>query len=121
MSKLIPIGSYLPRNDGCWIWQGNITADGYSRFNEGKKARKAHRVIYELKFGPVPVGFELHHTCGVRSCVNPDHLRALSKGDHAKAHWKTHCKHGHELSGENIYVRSNGSRVCRRCNNQHKP
>lgn len=28
---------------------------------------------------------------------------------------QTHCKHGHPLSGENLFINRNGSRVCRKC------
>ena len=36
------------------------------------KMRKAHRVFYERRHGPVPKG--LDHLCRVTLCVNPDHL-----------------------------------------------
>lgn len=29
--------------------------------------------------------------------------------------YKTHCPHGHELSGDNLYVPPSGSRMCRTC------
>jgi len=29
---------------------------------------------------------------------------------------KTHCKHGHPLSGDNLRIAPNGVRVCRACN-----
>lgn len=29
----------------------------------------------------------------------------------------THCLRGHELTGDNVYVRANGKRYCRACNN----
>lgn len=32
---------------------------------------------------------------------------------------KTHCKHGHELTPANTYVRPNGSRECRTCKRGH--
>ena len=28
---------------------------------------------------------------------------------------QTHCKHGHELSGDNLYVSPKGTRGCRKC------
>jgi hypothetical protein len=29
---------------------------------------------------------------------------------------KTHCKHGHPLSGDNLRIGPNGTRACRACN-----
>lgn len=28
---------------------------------------------------------------------------------------KSHCCHGHPLSGENLWVRKDGSRICKTC------
>lgn len=28
---------------------------------------------------------------------------------------KTHCKHGHALSGDNLYIKPDGRRACRKC------
>lgn len=32
---------------------------------------------------------------------------------------KTHCKNGHELAGDNLYIRRTGGRSCRACRNIH--
>lgn len=47
-------------------------------------SRPAHRFSYELSCGEIPPGFEVHHLCGNRQCVNPDHLVGLSRRDHVK-------------------------------------
>jgi len=39
---------------------------------------------------------------------------SVRNGRHFQAS-QTHCKHGHEFTAENTYIRSNGSRRCRRC------
>ena len=54
---------------------------------------------------------------------NPDHLTVVTHaenmavGHHAT---KTHCKHGHPLSGSNLRIGPNGARVCRACNAAHQ-
>jgi HNH endonuclease len=74
----------VDKNDpnGCWIWRGALRnkRDGYGVISlPGKPTRykMAHRVAYELIKGPIPEGFEIHHQCRVRDCVNPDHLEPL--------------------------------------------
>ena len=55
--------------------------------------------------------------------MNPDHLEAVTGKENvlrgiglsATNARKTHCKNGHELSGDNLYVVPDGSRSCRRC------
>lgn len=65
------------RNDpsGCWIWHGNMSCAGYGLLWIGHKHRLAHRIGYELVCGPVPDDVLVLHSCHVRSCVNPAHLR----------------------------------------------
>jgi hypothetical protein len=75
-----------------------------------------HRLGWKLLRGPIPEGRELHHRCGIYACWNPDHLELVT---HAENQWhlrKTHCKHGHPLSGENLRIGPNGVRACRACN-----
>ena len=78
-------------------------------------------------YGPVPDGIEIDHLCRVRHCANPEHLEAVTptentmrgEGVGAKNARLTHCKHGHPLSGDNLYIvtRAGGKRrrVCRTC------
>lgn len=91
----------------------------------------AHRFAYEERNGPIPDGFHLHHACGERSCVNPDHLELLTASEHTKRHHpvkshrlnrmpRTHCRRGHEMTPENTYAwedRRTGrmQRQCVRC------
>lgn len=69
----------------CWIWLLGCTPDGYPVISRGK-SRRAHAWMWEQIHGAVPDGFELHHTCERRRCVNPDHLELLTRAEHAKRH-----------------------------------
>ena len=59
---------------GCWIWDTNISRDGYGKFWHEGKTKRAHRVSYEIHRGPIPKGMCVCHRCDTPRCVNPDHL-----------------------------------------------
>jgi hypothetical protein len=72
------------RPDGCWIWTGSLTDDGYGNVWFDGKCQGAHCVAYELTFGPIPEGLELDHKCHVRACCNPDHLEPVTHAENMK-------------------------------------
>jgi hypothetical protein len=45
---------------------------------------KAHYYVYEKQCGVIPPGFVVNQTCGVRSCVNPHHLKIVNRTEHMK-------------------------------------
>lgn len=93
------------------LHQGNR----YARIGQ----RKAHRVAWEERHGPIPDGLELHHVCENPACVNVDHLRLVARSEHQRIHRNTDtCKNGlHAMTEENILWSSRGERLCRACNN----
>jgi len=111
----------------CWIWDGCRDQDGYGQFHYQKTVR-AHRFIYEYIYGPIPDGMTVHHNCGIRECVNPDHLELLSCRDNVLQNGgptainaaKTHCKRGHSFDEPNTYVDKYGHRTCRACRKLRK-
>jgi hypothetical protein len=112
-------------NTGCWLWTGALNYAGYGVFCRDGRKHRAHHVGYEHYIGPVPDGFQLDHRCRVRSCVNPDHLRAVTSRQNTLAPGsasptaqnaaKTRCLHGHPLVGDNLMLKR-GRRECRECN-----
>lgn len=63
---------------GCWDWQLYVGPDGYGNVCFQGRSRGAHIVMYEMKYGPKPLGLEMDHLCRNRSCVNPDHLEPVT-------------------------------------------
>lgn len=120
-------------NTGCWLWLGHVDRGGYGQFRVGsqtdgtRRHARAHRVAYELLRGPIPAGQTLDHLCRVRSCVNPDHLEAVSKRENilrgesfaAINASKTHCANGHEYTPENTRL-WRGERYCRTCRTEQE-
>jgi hypothetical protein len=111
----------------CWLWQG-CTSNGYGQIRPGgyQPCQYAHRVAWELAYGPIPDGLDVLHKCDTPRCVRPSHLflgtpldNAIDrdiKGRHGQKKI-THCPMGHPLSGSNVYIppKHPNSRGCRKC------
>lgn len=87
--------------------------------------RKVHQLVCETFNGPRPDGAMTRHLNGDHLDNTPDNLTWGSSSEnnfdivrHGRHHnaVKTHCIHGHPLSGSNLYVNAtSGSRQCRTC------
>lgn len=108
----------------CWEWIGCKSKGGYGQFRmDGRRGAilsSPHRFAHEYFTGPIPDGYEADHLCKVRHCCNPLHLEAVTLQENRRRRnaAQTHCKQGHELSGDNLHVRLNGVRACRACQRQ---
>jgi hypothetical protein len=97
------------KSDGCWLWIGARSPSGYGHINAGGHNGDilyAHRVSYELHFGPIPEGLDVCHSCDkdyppgditYRSCVRPDHFflgtqaeNIADMGSKGRNHMQTH-------------------------------
>lgn len=74
---------YLEEDRGyetpCWVWQRTLFVQGYGKKIVEGRSLRAHGVYYERAKGPVPEGLQLDHLCRVKSCVNPNHLEAVTQ------------------------------------------
>jgi hypothetical protein len=113
----------VAKTDTCWLYTGYKMKTGYAQFyvgprNSPKALMLVHRWSYQHHRGPIPDGHEVHHTCGVRHCVNPEHLATMPRSEHnlQPGHCgflnavKERCPQGHEYTG--LKGKSRHCQVC---------
>lgn len=60
--------------NGCWLWTGKKSGDGYGHLKVQGTQHTAHRLTYTMYVGEIPAGKVLMHSCDNPICVKPEHL-----------------------------------------------
>lgn len=117
-SLLVRLMERVRKTDSCWNWTGYRSRFGYGYiWTDGKTRRLVvHRVAYELLKGPIPEGLTIDHLCRNEACCNPAHMEPVTSEENLRRKPKpTHCKNGHPFSGDNLFLRDDGARLCHAC------
>lgn len=114
--------------NGCWNWVGGRHPNGYGVFYHSGKSFLAHRMSLLIRGASLVDGLVVDHKCRNRICVNPRHLRQVTRSKNntensespsAVNKRKTICVNGHPFTAENtqFYSSTSGgtSRSCRIC------
>jgi hypothetical protein len=135
-------GKFERQPDGCLLWTGAVDKAGYGRSKGyGPAAGEVyiHRIVYLLLVGPIPddpeldldIDHECHNrdltcrskgnACRHRRCGEQTHLLLKTHARNKLGAIKTHCKHGHPMSGDNLRVDPRtGMRICKACKREEQ-
>jgi|KBSMisStaDraftv2_1062788.scaffolds.fasta_scaffold93851_4 hypothetical protein len=90
----------------CLLWPFSVNGRGYGHLGLKGRVLRAHRLILELSKGPPPnATYQAAHSCGVRNCVNPNHLSWKTNGENQQ----DKRRHGTHFNG-GLGARTNLSR-----------
>lgn len=95
------------------------------------KTIKVHCLVAEAFIGPRPDGLDVCHRDDNKSNNNMRNLRYDTRSNNCMdsvrngTHWsvrnpRTECREGHPLSDDNVYLRPNGSRICKVCHKKRQ-
>ena len=62
--------------DECWEWTASTSGGDYcyGQLRVNGRLPKAHRLAWEIEYGPIPDGLYVLHKCDNPPCCNPAHL-----------------------------------------------
>jgi len=65
----------------CLVFAGYTNRYGIIWNENVQRPQKAHRVAWELHYGPIPQNMQVLHRCDNPPCCNPDHLFLGTQAD----------------------------------------
>lgn len=120
----------------CWPWLAStFQKTGYGQFGLSPRVVLAHRVAFKLVRGYEPdPELKLDHTCRLRICCNPAHLRVKTDAGNIQAGMapssilarEGRCAQGHDLRITGAWRKDKGKmrlrcQVCKRGWNAARP
>jgi hypothetical protein len=91
----------------CWEWIGSLK-DGYGILEKrGWGEKFAHRFVYQIYKGSIPVGLVVRHLCHNRRCVNPDHLTTGTNLDNINDYYEKNEKILKNIEGIDFNIVAN--------------
>ena len=101
-ARLHTLQQYLDYNsefvDGCLLWTGPVSSDGYGRACFDSVRERAHRMAYRHYYGDFPKELHILHTCDNPLCISHQHLTLGTNQDNVQ----DKVNKGRHLTGERI-------------------
>lgn len=78
--------SFTINSNGCFLCTSHKNLKGrgpnsYPQIKIKRRPKNLSRVIYEIVYGPIPVGMMVRHKCDTPLCINPKHLELGTNAD----------------------------------------
>lgn len=119
--------------DGCWLYTGSLTDQGYGRATMDGRLLFVHRIAMGNPPSHLHVDHLCHNrdttceggpTCHHRRCFNPAHLEVVTPSEnsrrrHARIVMPSQCKRGHPYP-EFVRWTKRGQRYCIECSRAAK-
>lgn len=113
----------MPVMTPCILWTGG-RSQGYGITFRNGRVLRAHQAAWLDAGREQPAGYDLHHVCENRLCWNVEHLRLMSRAEHARLHAPPvpdACRNGHPFPESLRRGRRSECAVCARERYQPKP
>lgn len=95
--------SKVNKTSTCWLWSGCVSSNGYGSFRWNGKTVTTHRLSFFLSNGYMPSSnMDIIHSCDVKICVNPNHLRVGTRKENILDYLKKGFSYG--KTGENNHM-----------------
>jgi len=83
------ISKRLQKYGDCWIWPGHTNSAGYGMVTcdhigelpNNKGLVSTHKLSYLYHYGRLHKDHIIMHTCDIRRCCNPEHLKSGTRHD----------------------------------------